>query len=76
MIDGWLWSFDPLGRMSPDGTVVEKFRDVLENKAAPYPLMTNFNVLMYLPERRAILYGDRMSLWCFELPPPAAAPVR
>ena len=46
--------------MSPDGTVVEKFRDVLENKDAPFAVMTNFNVLTYLPERRAILYGNRI----------------
>ena len=84
-IDDWLWCFSPLCRISPDGKRTEEFPELETNALRPrdprfYTEWTAYlqfpgapNSLIYLPERRWLLYGCRESLWVLELPPAETA---
>jgi hypothetical protein len=77
-VDGWIWSFHPLSRFSPDGRAYQQFNDLLVKPledslkskiGAGYSLVApDANTLQYLPKRRALLYGNHNGLWYLELP--------
>jgi hypothetical protein len=72
MVDGWLWCFKPLCRISPDGKDVQRFPELEPQAYADYFGYPGIpNTLDCLPDERRLLYGCQNGLWLMEVPPPA-----
>ncbi len=74
-MDGWLWTFDPFGRVSLDGKQRQEFPEV-EPRAKTNYFRTyhNSNTLSFLPDRHQVLYGDSHSLWLLDMPKTQGGP--
>ena len=70
MADGWLWSFSPLARITPDGAWCRELPAVDTDNGNYYVegAVAYTRALQYLPLRRALLLGQRNSIWYLQLP--------
>ena len=68
MADGWLWSFCPVARIAPDGAGYQVFPAIETDKDIYVDVAAYSRTLEYLPQRRALLWGQYNAVWYLQLP--------